>query len=64
MDNLPRTLLLGYPFFLQTGAILDPRAGTFFIADLKETIPLLRMKADRSSEMIFATFGLSSYTSC
>ena len=60
MDNLPRTLLLGYPFCERTGAILDPRAGTLFISDLKETIPLLRMKAEQSSELVFTTFGLSS----
>ena len=40
MDNLLRTLLLGYPFCERTGAILEPRAGTLFISDLKETIPL------------------------
>ena len=62
MDNLPITLLLGYPFCEQTGAILDPRAGTLFISDLKETIPLIRMKAEQpyASELVFTTFGLSS----
>ena len=31
MDNLPRTLLLRYPFCEKTGAVLVARAGTFFI---------------------------------
>ena len=44
MDNLPRVLLLGFPFFQETGAILDARAGTFYIADFKETIPLCKIK--------------------
>ena len=40
MDNLPRVLLLGYPFFEKTGAVLDARGGTFTITDFKETLPL------------------------
>ena len=67
MNNLPSLrALLGYPFFIRTstGAILDARGGTFFIADFKETIPLLRMKAEHPFEMIFATFGLSSMPIC
>jgi hypothetical protein len=62
MEELPRTLLLGYPFCEKTGAILDPRAGTLFIEDFKETIPLLRVKPDRSSEMVFTTFGISAFS--
>ena len=60
MDNLPRTLLLGYHFCERTGAILDPHAGTLFITDLKETMPFLRMKAEQLSEMVYTTFGVSS----
>jgi hypothetical protein len=61
MDNLPRTLLLGYPFCERTGVVLDARAGTLFIADYKETIPLLRTTPDKKSELVFTTFGVSNF---
>ena len=59
MDNLPRVLLLGFPFFEKTGAILDARAGTLNITDLKQTIPLLRMEKERKTELVFATIGFA-----
>jgi hypothetical protein len=58
MKDLPRTLLIGFPFFENSGAILDARAGTFFIADLKQTIPLLQMQKQTPTEMVIASFGI------
>ena len=59
MDNLPRVLLLGFPFFEKTGAILDAREGTLNISDLKQTIPLLRMEKEHKTELVFATIGFA-----
>jgi len=60
MDNLPRNLLLGFPWFQKTGAILDARAGELKITDLKQTVPLLRLKKEAREETVFATFGLQT----
>ena len=57
MDNLPRVLLLGFPFFQETETTLNARAGTFYIADFKETIPLCKIQKDSDTELVFATFG-------
>ena len=60
MENLSRSLLLGFPFFESTGAVLDAREGTFRIQDFDETIPLVKLEKDKKSELVFVTFGLSS----
>ena len=58
MENLPRNLLLGFPWFQKNGAILDARKGYLKITDLDQLVPLIRLKKQQPEETVFATFGL------
>ena len=63
MDTLPRNLLLSFPWFQKTGAILDARAGHLQITEYKQTIPLIRLKKEAREETVFAAFGLQNQIS-
>ena len=42
MDNLPRTFLIGYPWMMKHGGIVDARKGIFSIQDFNLIVPLLK----------------------
>ena len=60
MENLPRNLLLGFPWFQKNGAILDARKGFLTVTDLKQVVPLIRLKKLHNETAVFATFGLQT----
>ena len=60
MENLPRNLLLGFPWFQKNGAILDARKGTLTVTDLNQVVPLIRLKKQQKEETVFAAFGMQT----
>ena len=54
MEDLPRNLLLGFPWFEATGAILDAKQGKLTIQQFGETIPLFRMQNSNLHNAIFS----------
>ena len=60
MDNLPRNLLLGFPWFQKNGVILDAKKGVLSVTDLHQDVPLIRLQKQNEEETVFATFGLQT----
>ena len=60
MENLPRNLLLGFPWFKKNEAILDAGKGYLNVTHLNQIVPLIRLKKLQPEETVFATFGLQN----
>ena len=57
MEGLPKPFLIGYPWMIKYGGVVDARKGMLAVEDLNITVKLERQKPGTSDHAVFANFG-------